>query len=200
MSNERKSMLQIFLDVETKNIFDEVGGFFPEKLGISFVGLYVREGFSQGEFQSYFENDLDKLFPLLEKADVVIGFNINGFDMPVLNSYYQSNIERIPTMDLLEKIKLQAGHRISLNAVAQETLGVGKLGDGLDAIKYFRSGDFESLEKYCLKDVEITRDLYDYGLKHGYVKFKNKWNRLIESPVDFSFVPNIKQGLQLSLI
>lgn len=193
-------MLQVILDLETKRIFDDVGGYFPEKLGVSFVGVYVRENFGPGQFKSFFEKDLDSLFPLLEQADVVVGFNIDGFDMPVLNGYYGADIERIPTLDLLDRIKKQAGHRISLDAVAKETLGIGKSGDGLDAIKYYQAGDWQSLEKYCLRDVEVTRDVYDYGVQKGHIKFRNKWNRLIECPVDFSFTSPKQSGMQMSLL
>jgi len=69
--------------------------------------------------------------------------------------------------------------------VAKETIGAQKSGHGLDAIKYYREGDWENLTKYCLKDVEITRDIYDYGVKYSQLKFKNKWNNLIEVPVQF---------------
>ena len=194
-------MLEVILDVETKQIFDDVGGYFPEKLGISFVGVCVRTGrFEKGEMQSYFEKDIPKLFPLLERADVVVGFNIDGFDMPTFIPYYNADISRIPTLDVMDRIKKSVGHRIGLDAVAKETLGVGKSGDGLDAIKYFKSGNFEALEKYCLKDVEITRDVYDYGLKNGKVMFRNKWNRLIEAPIDFNFISSKSSGIQMSLI
>lgn len=193
-------MLEIILDVETKKTFDEVGGFFPDRLGISFVGVCVREGYGKGEMQSYFEQDLPKLFPLLERADVVIGFNIDGFDMPTFTNYYNGDISKIPTLDILTRIKDSVGHRISLDAVAQETLGTGKSGDGLDAIKYYRSQQWEKLEKYCIQDVAVTRDIYDYGLKKGQVKFRNKWNRLIECPVDFTFTPQKDAGVQMSLL
>lgn len=194
-------MLEVILDVETKQIFDDVGGYFPEKLGISFVGVCVRENRSEkGEMQSYFEKDLPKLFPLLERADVVVGFNIDGFDMPTFIPYYRADISRIPTLDVMDRIKKSVGHRIGLDAVAKETLGAGKSGDGLDAIRYFKSGNFAALEKYCLRDVEITRDVYDYGLKNGKVMFRNKWNRLIEAPIDFSFTSSKASGTQMSLI
>ena len=193
-------MLQVILDVETKRTFDEVGGFFPEKLGISFVGVCVREGFTgKGEMQSYFEKDLPNLFPLLEKADVVIGFNIDGFDMPTFTNYYNADISKIPTLDVMGRIKDGVGHRIGLDAVAHETLGIGKTGDGLDAIKYFKNKEWDKLEKYCIQDVAVTRDVYDYGLQKGHVKFKNKWNRLIEAQVDFSFTPQKDAGVQMSL-
>lgn len=194
-------MLQVILDVETKKTFDQVGGYFPEKLGVSFVGVAIRESMSgKGTLQGFFEADLPNLFPLLEKADVVIGFNIDGFDMPTLTEYYTGTIARIPTLDILTRIKNSAGHRISLDAVAQETLGMGKTGDGLDAIKYFHTGQLDKLRDYCLNDVEVTRDVYDYGLQKGVVKFRNKWNRLVECPVDFNFATRRDAGIQMSLI
>lgn len=194
-------MLQIVLDVETKKSFEEVGGYFPDRLGISFVGVCVREGSSgKGEMRSFFEKDLPELFPLLEKADVVIGFNIDDFDMQTFLPYYNNDVTAIPTLDLMQRIKKSAGHRIGLDAVAKETLGIGKTGDGLDAIKYYNSKNWEALEKYCLQDVAVTRDLYDFGLNKGQVKFRNKWNRLIECPVDFSFTPSKDAGVQMSLL
>ena len=194
-------MVELILDVETKKTFDEVGGYFPDKLGISFVGVCLRNnGDKKGQLLSFFEDDLIKLFPLIERADVVIGFNVDGFDMPTLSPYYQADIKKIPTLDLLTRIKDSVGHRIALDAVAQETLGSGKSGDGLDAIRYYQDGNFDALKKYCLEDVRITRDIYDYGLKNGLVKFRNKWNRLIKASVDFSFVAKKASGTQMSLI
>jgi DEAD/DEAH box helicase domain-containing protein len=194
-------MLQVILDVETKKTFDEVGGYFPDRLGVSFVGVCVREGTTgEGKMQGFFEQDLPNLFPLLERADIVIGFNIDGFDMQTLVPYYSNKIEAIPTLDIMMKIKDSVGHRIGLDAVAKETLGIGKTGDGLDAIKYYNTKQFDKLRDYCLQDVKVTRDIYDYGLRKGNVKFKNKWNRLIECPVDFSFTPSKDAGVQMSLL
>ncbi|MFZ1721842.1 MAG: hypothetical protein WAU07_05045, partial [Microgenomates group bacterium] len=100
----------------------------------------------------------------------------------------------------LTRIKNSAGHRIKLDAVSQETLGIGKSGDGLDAIKYYKNKNWDALEKYCLQDVAVTRDIYDVGLQKGSVRFKNKWNRLIDCPVDFSFSAQKDAGIQMSLI
>jgi DEAD/DEAH box helicase domain-containing protein len=194
-------MIQVILDVETQTIFDEVGGYFPDRLGVSFVGVNVRHSYGEpGEFKSYFEKDLPKLFPLLEKADVIVGFNIDEFDMPTFTSYYNGEIGALPTLDIMKRIKDSIGHRVGLDAVAQETLGIGKTGDGLDAIKYFKAKDWKNLEKYCLQDVKVTRDLLDYGYSKGEVKFRNKWNRLITTPVDFTYTPRKHAGIQMSLI
>jgi hypothetical protein len=62
---------------------------------------------------------------------------------------------------------------LKLESIAQATLGHGKSGDGLDAIKYFHEGDWASLEKYCLDDVRVTKDVYDYGMSHGYIWYSN---------------------------
>lgn len=194
-------MRHVFLDVETKKTFEAVGGYFPEKLGISFVGIVVRDGQSgKGKEYGFFEDDLQDLFPILEQADVVVGFNIDGFDMPTMLDYYSGDISQIPTLDLMDRIKQSVGHRIGLDAVAQETLGIGKTGDGLDAIKYYETGQLDKLRDYCLQDVAVTRDLYDYGLQKGHVKFRNKWNRLITADIDFSFSPRVNSGVQMSLI
>lgn len=194
-------MQQIFLDVETQKSFDQVGGYFPERLGISYVGICVREGHSgKGKSMGFFEDKLADLWPILEGADVLIGFNINGFDIETLRPYYSGSVESWPTLDLLDRIKDSTGHRISLDAVATQSLGVEKSGSGLDALKYYAKKEFDKLAKYCDMDVAITRDLYDYGRSKGSVKFLNKWNRLIEAPVDFEFKPKKATGMQMTLM
>ncbi|MCA9370202.1 MAG: ribonuclease H-like domain-containing protein [Pseudomonadales bacterium] len=194
-------MKQVIFDVETKRTFDEVGGVFPEKLGISYIGVCVREHHNtDGEVFGFFEKDIPDFLSLLESADVVVGFNSDHFDLPTLLAYNSDlNLREMPSLDLMARIKDSAGHRIGLDAVAKETLGVGKTGDGLDAIKYYQTKNWDALAKYCLQDVAVTRDIYDHGVGKGHVLFKNKWNRLITCPVDFSFTPVKKVGTQRSL-
>ena len=197
-------MKQIFLDVETKKTFDEVGGYFPEKLGVSFIGIIERDGFpeagnSHEVRHQLFEADFGQLPPILERADVIIGFNSIGFDMPALKAHYPGDISKLPQLDLLEVIKNTAGHRVSLDAVAKETLGTQKIGHGLDAITYYHNQEFAKLAAYCMKDVEITRDIYDYGRLHQHIKFLNKWNNLVKLDINFS-LPNSGDSLQMTLI
>ncbi len=181
-------------------MMDDVGGYFPEKLDISYIGVCVREGETgPGEMMGFFDHELDKFFPILDQADVVIGFNSDGFDLPTLTKHYQGNIKDLPSLDLMARIKKSCGHRIGLDAVTSATFNLGKTGSGLDAIKYYKEGRLKELADYCQQDVKITRELYDYGLKNGKVKFKNKWNRIIECPVDFTFTPKKTNGKQDSL-
>jgi DEAD/DEAH box helicase domain-containing protein len=194
-------MVQVFLDVETQKSFDQVGGYFPDRLGISYVGVCVRNGYDgKGELQGFFEQDLPKLWPIIEHADVLVGFNIIGFDVETMRPYYSGKIEKWPVLDLLDRFKDATGHRASLDAIATQTLGIQKSGSGLDALKYYAKKEFDKLASYCLKDVEITRDIYDFGRTKGKVKYLNKWNRLIETPVDFGFVPTQHVGVQMTLL
>lgn len=197
-------MKQIILDVETKKSFDQVGGYYPEKLGVSFVGVIERVGLpEQGSVTEnryeIFEHDLDQLWPLIETADVIIGFNSIGFDLPTFRPYYSGDIDALPNLDLLVRVKDAAGHRVKLDDIAKETLGTKKTGHGLDAIRYYKNKEWDKLASYCMKDVEITRDVYDYGRQKGHVKFKNKWNTLMEVDVDFNYTPQ-NPSVQMTLV
>lgn len=182
-------MLEIILDIETKKAFSEEDGYDPKKLGVSYVGIYKRDiGTEKAkEFKGFFEDELTELWSLIEQADRVIGFNIIGFDFPVLSKYYHGDLSSLPVLDILKEVKRGVGHRVSLDAIAKETLGVQKSGSGLDALTYYEQGKLDKLAEYCLMDVKITRDVYDYGKKHKHLKFKNKWNRSVTVPVDFSY-------------
>lgn len=198
-------MNEVVFDIETKKAFVEVGKYDPSRLGVSYVGVFVRErdlgeNSSQvGELVGFFEDGLAKLWPILEQADRLVGFNIVGFDLPVLQPYYHGSFSDFPVLDILEEVKKEVGHRVSLDAIAKETLGVQKSGSGLDALTFYEQGEFDKLAEYCLGDVKITRDVYDYGLENRKLKFKNKWNRLVEVPVDFSYREDDGSKVQMSL-
>jgi DEAD/DEAH box helicase domain-containing protein len=63
------------------------------------------------------------------------------------------------------------GFRVKLDSIAEATLGRKKIGHGLEAIKWWRSGDKEKVMQYCLEDVKITKDIYEYALKNGHLKY-----------------------------
>jgi len=179
-------MRLVVFDVETQRAFDEVGGYHPEKLGISVAGVYWRDN-EKGEewLRGFREKELTEMFRYFERADLIVGFNSVQFDLPVLSPYYVGDLSMLPSLDVMLEMEKELGYRPSLNAVAKETLGVQKMGHGLDALDYYHDNEWEKLTKYCLRDVEVTRDLYDYGVKNGKLRFKNKWNRLVEVLVNF---------------
>lgn len=155
------------IDVETQHTLQEVG-FNHKKLKISVVGAY---DYQSNQYQAYFEKDLSKLFIKLEHASCIIGFNINKFDLPVLSPYYLGNISQFHTFDILDEIEKKLGFRVALDDIARATLDIRKSGHGLLAIEYFKKGELEKLKKYCLDDVKITKEIYDYGKKYGRIYF-----------------------------
>ncbi len=156
---------RLVLDLETQKEFSEVEGRKPELLGVSVVGLYSYE---QNRYDAYLEADLaTKLAPRLQAADLLIRFNIRRFDIPVLQPYLSFSLSTVPILDIMEEVVKNLGHRLSLDSIAQATLGEGKSGSGLDALKWFKEGRFDLIVKYCLDDVRLTKDVYEYGKKHG---------------------------------
>ena len=157
---------RIVFDVETQRTFDEVGGYdHLDKLGISYVGVY---SYSQKKLFGFWEDELEQLERILSvEKPMLIGFNSKKFDIPVLQPYFDSiDLTTLSHLDILEEVNNALGHRVKLDNVARATLHAGKSGDGLDAIRWYREGAYEKLARYCMDDVEVTRDIYEYGLKH----------------------------------
>ena len=126
-----------------------------------------------GEYSSYFKGELSKLWPILERADVLIGFNSDAFDIPLLNRYYPGDLSHMRSLDLMVEVQKILGRRIRLQALAEATLGRGKSGDGLMAGDWWKSGEKEKVREYCIDDVRLTRELYDYALANGVLKYKD---------------------------
>lgn len=156
----------IVLDLETQFTFRQFSN--PADLKISVVGVYDYATDTQRVFE---EKELSSLFPLLEGASMIIGYNSDSFDLPVLQPYYPGNVAALSSFDLLDDIKVRLGRRISLNDVAAATLGKKKSGHGLQAIEFFKEGRWEELKKYCLDDVMITKELFDFGVEKGEIRY-----------------------------
>lgn len=192
-------MRLVVFDVETKKAFDEVGGYFPEKLGVSVSGVWFGEEGEEGTLRGFREEEFGEMFKIFESADRIVGFNSIDFDMAALKPYYLGDLLKLPNFDILQEVEKKVGYRVKLDAIAKETLGIQKGGNGLDAITYFHEGNWEKLIKYCLQDVEITRDLYMHVLKTGELKFKNKWNEIVTVGLDFKAQEKKDSGVQVTL-
>ena len=173
-------MRYVVFDLETQNIFSDVGGNDPANLDIS-VGCFYDS--MTDSYTAVTVDELQEAWPILEQADMLVGYNSNHFDIPLLNKYYPGDLTHIKSLDLLEQIKNSLGRRLRLDSVAEATVGAKKSADGLQAVRWWREGKIDEIKKYCTQDVKVTKKVFEYALKHGHVKFKDgRYKR--EIPLD----------------
>ncbi len=173
-------------DLETKYSAQEVGGWHQaHKMGISVAVVYDS---LLDDFVVYLEDDVERLLDHLFRLELVVGFNNRRFDNSVLAGYTTRNLNEMVILDLLEVVHSRLGYRLSLDRLAQCTLGSKKTADGLQALKWYKQGEIEKICHYCKQDVAITRDLMLHGLENGYFLFQNKAGKIVRLPVDLGSV------------
>lgn len=163
-------MRKITFDIETKNLFSDVGSNDPTALDISVVCIHDS---LDDTYSSFLQSDFPKLWPILEQADMLITFNGDHFDIPLLNKYYTGDLTKIKSLDLLVEVRNSLGRRIKLDTLAEATLGKNKAGHGLEAITWWQNGEIDKIIKYCIEDVRITKELYDYAMKNKKLLYKD---------------------------
>ena len=161
-------MRKITLDIETTNAAP--GRIDPGTMNLALVAIHDSE---TDTYDSFLEEDLPRLWAILERADAIIGYNSDHFDIPILNRYYPGDLTHIKSIDLLVDVRASLGRRIKLDAIAEATLGRKKTGSGLDAIEWWEQGDVERVRAYCIEDVKITKQIYDFALENGFIKYSD---------------------------
>lgn len=166
-------MRKIVFDIETRNIFQDLGTNKAEDLDISIVGIYDYE---TAKYESFSQEEFDKMWPYFQNAEQLITFSGEHFDIPLLNKYYKKaglgDLKTIRSLDVLKEIKTQYGRRMKLDQIANGTFGINKSGDGLQAVTWWRQGEVDKIRKYCLDDVKITKDVYEFAMKSKKLMFK----------------------------
>lgn len=176
----------IVLDIETvsRNVEESNLKFFRmEDQELTYAGII---NYETGEEIDIWENDIEKVKKIIFETDLIIGYNLISFDIPVLAKYVGKEANDLPMLDLMVAAYRAIGFRPKLNNLSNASLGRGKIGSGSDAGIYYNEGRLEDLKKYCLEDVRLTKELYDYGLKHGTIKYYDKNGFLRESKIDWS--------------
>lgn len=155
----------IVLDIETQHLADEVGGWGNlEALQVAVAVTWDDEA----GYRTWWEGQVGDLLAELEKADLVVGYNVSVFDYAVLALYGRVDELGEKTFDLLDEIFQQTGRRVGLNVVAKLNLGEAKAYEsGAAAVQLWRDDRLEALVAYCQKDVELTRRLYEMWENEG---------------------------------
>ena len=165
----------LYFDLETQKSADDVGGW--DKVHKMKLAVGVVWDSLEQKFFSYIDSEASQLVEKLKTADLVVGFNVAKFDYGVLQPYATKidfDLEEITTFDMLIDINKKLGHRLSLNHLAENTLNAKKSADGLVSLQWYKEGKRDKIIEYCKQDVEITRDLFLYGVSHGYVKYSTR--------------------------
>ena len=182
----------ISFDIETKNLSYEIGGWgnthlFKVACVTTWDGnkgvIYVDEPLSElkkgtdVEIKSLRELkfDLDDHF---QKGGILLGHNINAFDLPVLRDsmdiyivrkYLEDKSNRcIDTSAYLVK---EHGKRIHLDNLVKCSIGDQKNMSSIDSVVKWKAGEYDEVVDYCLKDSQLTYDLWKYGQENGIVKY-----------------------------
>jgi DEAD/DEAH box helicase domain-containing protein len=178
-------MNYIFFDLETQNLFEDVGGRdYVDQLKVACAVTYST---MKNDFTIYWEKDVPALLAELKSAAKVVGFNVLHFDYRVLQPYATHlRLASIPTIDMLVDIQKVLGFRVSLDNVAGASLGAAKSADGIQSVEWFRKGELDKVADYCKADVDITRRVFEFGRDHGFVYYKSKLGSKLKVVVNWS--------------
>ncbi len=171
-------MNYLVFDIETT---EAVGPGEITDLEISVVSVYTSK---DKQIKSFTTQDLGKMWELFENTDVIIGYNSEHFDIPILNKYYQGDLCQIKSIDLLKSIKESFGRRVKLDDIAKATLGKKKIANGLQAIEWWKEGKLDEIKKYCEEDVLITKDIFEYAWKNKKLHLVNYNGEKIDIKID----------------
>jgi DEAD/DEAH box helicase domain-containing protein len=173
----------LVFDLETQKLVQEVGGWdHIDKLGVSVACAYDSK---TDQFLAFRENELHQLIELCETR-LVVGYNIRGFDLPVLVPY-GLDVRRVDAFDIMYDLEAITRQRyLKLEAVAQGTLGTGKSADGLQAVEWYKAGQIDKIIEYCMQDVKVTKDVFQYGRQNGLVRIQRAEGKTVDVPVQWN--------------
>ncbi|HKJ24066.1 MAG TPA: DEAD/DEAH box helicase [Myxococcota bacterium] len=174
----------VFFDLETQRSAADVGGWHNAHL--MRMALAVTWDSRSGAFRTFREAEVEGLLAQLAEADLVVGFNVVRFDYRVLRGYTDRDFGALATFDMLDAIHARLGYRLSLAHLAEETLGAGKSGDGLQSIAWWREGRHDLVESYCRRDVEILRQLFEHATRTGHLIFRTRDGERVKLPARWS--------------
>lgn len=173
----------VYFDLETQKSAEEVGGW--DKISRMGMSIGVTYSTSRGEYRIYNEKHVNDLLADLQRADLVVGFNVLRFDYEVLHAYTPFDFSQLPTLDIMVDLVSRLQHRLSLDSIATATFGVEKTAEGMQALKWFKEGKLMEIAEYCCYDVKLTKLVHEYGLQHRQLHYRNRFGKKLTVPVSW---------------
>lgn len=176
----------VYFDLETQLSATEVGGWTAANVRKMRMSVGVTYSNQDARYRIYAESDVQELIEELRRADLVVGYNIVGFDLHVLAGYDSLFLpEQLCCLDLMVEVQKVILRRVSLDNLSSATLGIKKTADGLQALRWFRQGQLLKIAEYCCYDVKITRLLHEFGRMHKCVYYFDRDKRKVKVPVNW---------------
>ncbi len=173
---------EVYYDVETQLSAEEVGGW----NNVHLMRVSIAVTWSEKDlFRLWDEGTAAQMIEYLGGFGAIISFNGDRFDSTVLSRYGHVAAINQRSFDVLVDLTRRLGHRVSLDSVAQATLGLGKTADGLIALKWWKEQEIDLLAEYCRKDVQVLRDVVLYGRSNGHVTYSDRYGGIRSVPVEW---------------
>lgn len=155
-------------------------------MGISVISVYdYKDGFPR----VFMEDNFHELFEMMEKADIIAGFNSKHFDNKLVAAHgYVVPDEK--TFDLYLEIKEAAGaHKYAkgynLDNCCAVNLGYQKSGDGELAPKLWQQGKTGTVVNYALRDIILSQKLLSLCMKQPILDPGNTGSRIfVRNPLE----------------
>ncbi|MFM8419976.1 MAG: ribonuclease H-like domain-containing protein [Verrucomicrobiota bacterium] len=173
----------VYFDLETQKSAEEVGGW--DKVRDLKMSVGVTYSTQRGGYKIYGEHEVPDLIRELQRADLVVGFNVVRFDYEVLHGYTVFDLSQLPTLDMLVVLHERLKHRLSLDSIANATFGLEKTSEGLQAIQWFKEGRLMEVAEYCCYDVKLTKLVHEHGARHRQLFYKNRFGAKLSVAVDW---------------
>ena len=145
-----------------------------EGMGISCLCAY---DYYEDRYRVFTDSNHNEFEALWQKRDLFVGFNSIPFDSELLEACWELKIPHTEQYDILREMWKGANMSttfsprthggFSLDATAEKNLDEKKSGSGANAPIHWQKGKVGNVVDYCLKDVWLTKRLFDRVLKTG---------------------------------
>lgn len=144
------------------------------------VSILIIADYVTHRYRVFDEHNIKEGLDILCNYDLIVGFNSVNFDWRVLQATYKDLHRVSGDYDILREIWVSLGLNpdvfdpnthggYKLDDVAFDTIHLRKSGNGADAPLLYQEGKYGELIDYCLNDVKVTKELFDFIRRYKYV-------------------------------
>ena len=169
-------MDKVFFDLETLHLFQDLGmsgkNRDPSRLKVAVAGTLSSSG-----VDFFTEENIQDLFKLLDSAKSIIGFNVLGFDYPVLQPYAEFNVlahYKEKTLDMFDVLREMTGCWCGLDKLCELNTGHRKNEDTKKIPAMWREGKHLEVMNYLENDLVMTKSLFECVQKSGKLKYDHR--------------------------